>query len=75
MNIHALHELRGLRNVLYNDKKWRETPVYLRSKLKDGFTGNGPMLIDEKTATTVVLPDQKLSVDDYGHLIINSGVK
>ncbi len=68
-------ESEGTRNVLYNDKKWHETPVYLRSKLKAGFTGNGPMLIDEKTATTVVLPDQKLSVDDYGHLIINSGVK
>lgn len=61
----------GTRNVLYDDKKWRDTPVYLRSNLKAGFTGAGPMLIDEKTATTVILPNQKLFVDDYGHLIIN----
>lgn len=63
------------RNVLYDDGKWRDTPVYLRSKLKAGFSGTGPMLIDEKTATTLVLPDQILSVDEYGNLIINTGVK
>ncbi len=64
----------GQREVLFDDKIWRETPVYYRSKLKAGFTGSGPMLVDEKTATTVVLPGQSLTVDEYGNLIIETGV-
>ncbi|HHV41766.1 MAG TPA: hydantoinase/oxoprolinase family protein [Clostridiaceae bacterium] len=72
---HEIIEPVGERDVLYDDGKWRTTPVYERSDLKAGFTGTGPLLIDEKTATTVVLPEQELTVDEYGHLIIETGVK
>jgi N-methylhydantoinase A len=49
--------------------------VYFRPDLKAGFSAAGPLLVDEKTATTVVLPGQELMVDEYGNLIIETGVK
>ncbi|MGI6090691.1 MAG: hydantoinase/oxoprolinase family protein [Saccharofermentanales bacterium] len=65
----------GERKVLYEDGIWRDTPVYFRPDLKAGFSAAGPLLVDEKTATTVVLPGQELMVDEYGNLIIETGVK
>jgi N-methylhydantoinase A len=44
--------------------------VYERAALCAGERIEGPAIIDEGTATTVVHSDQTLLVDEYGNLII-----
>ena len=47
-----------------------ETNIYKRSDLKTGQVVNGPSIIEEKTATTVVPPSYKVTLDAYRNLII-----
>jgi N-methylhydantoinase A len=47
-----------------------ETPVYRRTALKSGNRIDGPALIDEHASTTVLLPQDRMQVDDYGNLVI-----
>jgi len=44
--------------------------VYVREKLGNNNSIQGPAIIEEKTSVTVVYPDQKATVDDYGNLIV-----
>ena len=45
-----------------------ETPVFRRRDLDPSTTINGPAIIDEKTSTVVIYPDQIACVDDYLNL-------
>ncbi|MGI6090543.1 MAG: hydantoinase/oxoprolinase family protein [Saccharofermentanales bacterium] len=47
-----------------------ETPVFLRKDLDYGFTAIGPAIIEELTATTVVIPGYSLYVDKYLNLVL-----
>ncbi|MDI6641289.1 MAG: hydantoinase/oxoprolinase family protein, partial [Elusimicrobiota bacterium] len=47
-----------------------EVAVYEREKLGTDSKINGPAIIEEKTSVTVLYPDQKAFVDEYGNLII-----
>ena len=42
----------------------------MREKLGNGSSINGPAIIEEETSVTVLYPDQKLYVDEFGNLII-----
>jgi N-methylhydantoinase A len=42
-----------------------EVPVYRRSALSPGAVIDGPAVIEEKTSTTVLYPDQRARVDEY----------
>ncbi len=44
--------------------------VYDREKLAAGATIDGPAIIEEWTSTTLILPDQLATVDEFGNLII-----
>ena len=44
--------------------------IYDRNFLPPGFSAAGPMVIEEATSTTMVLPGQKVTVDRYGFLRI-----
>jgi N-methylhydantoinase A len=44
--------------------------IFERADLPPGWTADGPLVVEEPTATTVTYPDQALSVDRYGNLII-----
>jgi N-methylhydantoinase A len=46
------------------------TPHYRRSDLTPGDVINGPAMITEYTAATVVLPGCTARVDGFGNLII-----
>lgn len=48
----------------------KDVPVYVREKLGNNNSIQGPAIIEEKTSVTVVYPDQKATVDDYGNLIV-----
>jgi N-methylhydantoinase A len=58
-----------IRPVIF-DGEPREAIVARRDDLLVGHTLDGPAVIVEDTATTVVPPDHSLSIDDIGSLII-----
>jgi N-methylhydantoinase A len=62
---------RGDRPVYFtHEAGFRPTPTYDRTKLKAGNRIQGPALIEEYASTTVVQPDDVVTVDDYGDLVI-----
>jgi N-methylhydantoinase A len=63
------------RNVYFEEKGWLETAVYNRESLTPGMNIEGPAIVEEPSASTVLYPKQSLSVDDYGNLIIDTGVE
>ncbi|MFP3951850.1 MAG: hydantoinase/oxoprolinase family protein [Candidatus Bathyarchaeia archaeon] len=59
----------GYREVYYeNIEGWRETPVFDRRGLKSGF--QGPAIIEQYDATTVVYDGWNVSSNRYGNLIL-----
>lgn len=64
-----------VRKVYFTDDGWLDTPVYDREKLGSGAVMEGPVIIEEAAAATVVARGQKLSVDTYGNLIIETEVQ
>jgi N-methylhydantoinase A len=60
---------KGDRQVIF-DEGFMTTPTYERDLLPVGATLSGPMIVEEPAATTVVFPDQILTVDEHGFLHI-----
>jgi N-methylhydantoinase A len=52
------------------DASWRETPVYGRDRLAPGNAFEGPAIVHEYSATTVVPPTCKARVDEYSNIMI-----
>ena len=52
-----------------------EFRVFLRKDLKANDTIEGPSIIEEDTTTLILHSDQRLHVDDFGHLIIKGEIK
>lgn len=50
--------------------KWVDTPNYDREKLAPGMRFDGPAIVLQYDATTVVLPDHWVEVDDHGNMLI-----
>ena len=59
----------GARKVWF-DRRFRNTPTYRRTELVAGNTIKGPALIEEHASTTVLMPGDRVTVDDYGNLTI-----
>ena len=57
------------RSVFFENKKY-DTEVLNRSNIKSDKSIDGPAIIEEETATTVVPPDYSLKKDNFGNLII-----
>jgi N-methylhydantoinase A len=55
---------------VYFGGAFRDTPIYDRSLLPDGFHLDGPAVVEEFGSTTVVFPGQHLNVDERGILIV-----
>ena len=53
-------------------KKRFDCPVYAREKLRAGHTLCGPAIIEEWNSTVLILPQQTVSVDDYGNLRVKN---
>ena len=58
---------------VYFSGAFRDTPIYQRVELAAGTELTGPAVIEEFGSTTVVFPEQALSVDPHGILIIRPG--
>jgi N-methylhydantoinase A len=61
---------RGARTVLFEGTGAREAPVYDRAKLLQGNIIAGPAIIEEVASTTVVEPGGTVTVNQFGHLIM-----
>jgi len=57
------------RKVMYDDG-WHDTPIFNRADLRDGHVIEGPAIVEEAASVTVLRPDQTLSVDRYGNLLL-----
>lgn len=62
--------IRCRRLVDFDEDGKIEVPVYIREGLGVGSEIYGPAIIEEQTSVTVLYCNQKLSVDNYGNLII-----
>ena len=67
--------IKETRRVFFSGDGWLDTPIYDRSKLGWGASAQGPLVVEEPTTATVVCPGQKLSVDRYGNLIVETEVE
>jgi N-methylhydantoinase A len=61
--------LRGHRQVWF-DNAWHKTTVYERLELPVGAVINGPAILEQGDATTLIDPSLSARVDDYGNLIV-----
>lgn len=59
----------GRRPVVFSGER-RETLAVLRSRLEPGARLEGPLVVEEETATTVLPPRHTLEVDEFGNLVI-----
>jgi N-methylhydantoinase A len=48
-----------------------EAAVYDRARLLQGNVIDGPAIIEEAASTTVVEPGDRVTVNEYGHLIMD----
>ena len=64
-----------VRKVYFTDDGWMDTPVYDREKLGSGAVIDGPVIVEETAASTVAARGQRLTVDTYGNLIIETEVQ
>jgi N-methylhydantoinase A len=60
----------GARKVYIGNGVYQNFGIYRRDLLLEGNRIQGPALVEEDTATTVIEADQHCSVDRYGNLII-----
>lgn len=58
------------RAVYYEDKGWVTTPIYDRDLLPPEVVVQGPAIVEEKAAVTVIYESQQLYLDSYGNIII-----
>ncbi len=59
----------GSRQVWF-DGAWHETTIYDRLQLPEGSEIQGPAILEQPDATTVVSPEFKARVDLYGNIIV-----
>jgi len=62
----------GTRKACFDPAKgFVDTPTFKRPALLAGNRIEGPALIEEHASTTVVLPGDRVEVDDFGNLVIS----
>ena len=61
---------RGARKVNFDGTAALDALVYDRSKLLSGNIVHGPAIIEEVASTTVIEPGDKVTVNEFGHLVM-----
>ena len=64
----------GQQNIAFADGTI-EVPVYDRNRLGAGARIDGPAVITQLDATTLLLPGQAAEVEPYGSLIVREGAR
>ena len=61
----------GARKVYIDARHgWQEAPVYQREKLPIGIDIMGPAIVNEMSATTLILSGQTARVDLWGNIVL-----
>jgi N-methylhydantoinase A len=68
----AAAALKGRRKAYFTAGGWHDTPVYDRTKLDAGHRFEGPAIVEQPDCTTVVHPGQRVRVDPWRNLIIET---
>jgi N-methylhydantoinase A len=66
---------RGERRVFFPGHGMVPTPIFSRDALLAGNAISGPAVIEETASTTIVEPGDELLVNEFGHLVIEIGVR
>ncbi len=61
---------KGTRPVVFERERTVESRVFERGLLPTGATIEGPAVIEEPACTTIVCPLQRVTVDEFGNLVI-----
>jgi N-methylhydantoinase A len=64
--------LKGTRDVDFDELGRHESRIFERARLGAGAELEGPAVIEEPAASTVVFPGQRLRVDELGNLIVET---
>jgi N-methylhydantoinase A len=64
---------RGTRAVTFEGSGTVDAAVYDRTKLLHGNTISGPAIIEETASTTVIEPGDRVTVNAFGHLVLELG--
>jgi N-methylhydantoinase A len=67
--------IKETRSVYFEEHGWLETKVFHRHLFGKNVQVSGPAIVEESSASTVLYPGQSLTVDEYGNLIIDTGVE
>ncbi|MEK5389891.1 hydantoinase/oxoprolinase family protein [Margalitia sp. FSL K6-0131] len=67
--------LKEVRPVYFEGKGWVDTNIYDRDNIPTMQRMEGPAIVEEKASVTVIYDGQSLQVDEYGNLIIDTGVE
>jgi 5-oxoprolinase (ATP-hydrolysing)/N-methylhydantoinase A len=70
---HLSAKIKGTRRAWF-DGAFHDTPVYDRYALGQGDSFPGPAIIEEREATTVVLPGDTVSIDDSLNIRVAIGI-
>ncbi len=62
-----------MRPVFFAPEGWMPTPVYRRDRLLPGAWFDGPAVVEEYDATTVVPPSWSATVDGFSNLCLKKG--
>jgi N-methylhydantoinase A len=65
---------KSIRRVNFDAQGWHLARCYERDDLPVGFLVEGPAIIEEPAATTVIYPGQSAQIDTIGNIIIDTGV-
>ena len=57
------------RKIIFNQKEY-ETKIYARHSIRVNESFDGPAVIEESTATTVIPPNYSIIKDEFGNIII-----
>jgi N-methylhydantoinase A len=63
---------KGTRAVDFDGPGEVDTPVFERERFPAGASVEGPVVVEEPACTTLVTPNQHLSMDDSGNLRISN---
>lgn len=62
------------RKVVFEEEGTVMTKIYAREKLSPGMSIQGPAIIEEISASTIVYPGMKANIDKFGDILIETGV-
>jgi N-methylhydantoinase A len=67
----AAKKLKGGRKVHFPGRGFIECPIYDRAALQPGEPIDGPAVVEQMDATTVIFPDQQIRCDEHRNMLIN----